>query len=379
MEREVYREQNPTAPSEINRHSRVLPHTHTAAQADEHSTATPVERETEGWIVVGIDRSYFRQRFIAFDYAPAVAPAQLVEAANLESREQLDELISAGIQGLWDDLPMETRQQYRQAESIRFAPDIDPMLIIERGKKALAQRRKEGSMRVKKVEAALRVKPHRDFDDWKVRDPRVHPYGVSFAEVMPAASLSHLVESSRRRTGKGLVLDFMGYGQVLRDLPLTGGLAVALGDPRNEQERQYDARRNINFVEGNVLKRSTWNEMQRWLDRQGTGDKKFDLILSRPVRGLDDLTDHKGVNLVLLQRGWQMLSSHNGVLLTQFLKQVFEPELVDRWVRLLNQTEGIKATYSLRRNPACEPIAFNPTLSLIKGEGAPAKLPLLTS
>src|SRR5207253_3616934 len=144
---------------------------------------------------------------------------------------------------------------YREAEAIKFSPDIDPMLIIKRGKKALAQRRKEGSIRAKKVESALRVEPQNDWEGWKVRDARVHPYGASFAEVMPEMSLSHLVESSRQRTGKGLVLDFMGYGQVLRDLPLTGGLAVTLGDPRNEQERQYDTRRNIDFVEGNVLKR----------------------------------------------------------------------------------------------------------------------------
>lgn len=346
------------------------------AQTHVNDVATP-QKETDGWVVLGVDRSYFRERLIAFDYTPTVAPAQIVEAASLESRAQLDELISAGIQGLWDDLPMETRQQYKEAESIRFSPDIDPMVIIKRGKKALAQRRKEGSMRTKKVETALRVEPQNDWDGWKVRDARVHPYGASFAEVLPGASLSHLVEYSRQRTGKGFVLDFMGYGQALRDLPLTGGLAVALGDPRNDQERQYDSRRNIDFVVGNVLKRATWNEMQQWLDRQPTEDKKFDLILSRPVRGLDDLTDHKGVNIVLLQRGWQMLSSHDGVLLTQFLEQVFEPDLVDRWVRLLNKTEGIKASYSLKRNPSCEPIAFRPALAIVKSEDAPVKLPIL--
>lgn len=335
------------------------------------------QRETDGWVVLGVDRSYFRERLIAFDYTPAETPAQIVEAAHLDSRAQLDELISVGIQGLWDDLPMETRQQYKEAESIQFAPDIDPMLIIKRGKRALAQRRKEGSMRTKKVEQALRVKPQNDYEGWKVRDARAHPYGASFAEVMPGGSLSHLVELSRQKTDKGLVLDFMGYGQVLRDLPLTDGLAIALGDPRSEQDKQYDTRRNIAFVEGNVFKRSTWNEMQRWLDRQETADKKFDLILSRPVRGLDDLTDHKGVNLVLLQRGWKMLSSNDGVLLTQFLEQVFDPSLVDRWVSLLNQTDGIKATYSLRRNPSCEPIAFRLALSIVKSKGAPERLPLL--
>lgn len=335
------------------------------------------QKETDGWVVLGVDRSYFRERLIAFDYTPAASPAQIMEAAHLESKTQLDELISEGIQGLWDDLPMEARQQYKNAESIRFSPDIDPLVIIQRGKKALAQRRKEGSLRVKAVENALRVQPRKDYEDWNVRDARQYPYGASFAEVIPGFTLSYLVEESRQKTGKGLVLDFMGYGQVLRDLPLTGGLAVALSDPRSEEAKQYDAKRNIDFVEGNVFKRSTWNRMQQWLDKQPTKDKKFDLILSRPVRGLDDLTGHKGANIVLLQRGWQMLSFHDGVLLTQFLEQVFEPDLVDRWVRLLNRTEGIKASYSLRRNPSCEPIAFRPVLSLVKSEGAPEKLPLL--
>ncbi len=376
MEREVYREPNRAAARPTNRHGNATSQSYRVAQLSELASAVPAERETDGWVVLGVDKSYFRERFIAFDYTPVIAPTQLAEAAHLESRAQLDELISAGLQGLWDDLPMKTRQQYIAAESVRFAPDIDPMLIINRGKRVLAQKRKEGSMR-KAIENALRVEPQNDYDRWKVRDARAHPYGASFAEVLPGESLSHLIESSRQRTGKGLVLDFMGYGQALRDLPLTSGLAVALGDPRSEQEKQWDARRNIAFVEGNVLKRSTWNEMQRWLDKQEVDDKKFNLILSRPVRGLDNLTDHKGVNIVLLQRGWQMLSSQNGVLLTQFLEHVFEPELVDRWVRFLNQTKGIKASYSLRRNPACEPITFRPALSLVKGEGAPEKLPLL--
>lgn len=339
--------------------------------------AANFQRETDGWIVLGIDRSCLTERLIAFDYTPAMAPAQLIKTARLESRAQLDEFISAGIQGLWDDLPMEIRQQYREAKSVQFPPDIDPLFIIQRGKRAIAQRRKEGSMRVKAVENALKVKVGNDYDAWKVRDAREHPYQASFAEVLPGGSLTRLVQESRQRTGKAFVLDFMGYGQVLRDLPLTGGLAVALGDPRSEDTKQWDTKRNIAFVEGNVLKKSTWIEMQKWLDKQEAEDKKFDLILSRPVRGLDDLTDNEGVNIVLLQRAWQMLSPHDGVLLTQFLEQVFVPDLVDRWVRLLNQTEGIKASYSFTRNPACEPIAFRPALSLVKSEGAPAKLPLL--
>lgn len=368
------RSQAPSRPT--NPGHAVRSHQSEAVKPHSSDIALP-QKETNGWVVLGVDRSYFRERLIAFDYTPTVAPAQIMEAAHLESRAQLDELISAGIQGLWDDLPMDKRQQYKDAESIRFSPDIDPLVIIQRGKRALAKRRKEGSLRAKAVENALKVEPRRDYEDWKVRDSRQYPYGASFAEVIPGFSLSSSVEGSRQKTGKGLVLDFMGYGQVLRDLPLTGGLAVALSDPRSEEAKQYDARRNIDFIEGNVFKRSTWNRMQQWLDRQPTEDKKFDLILSRPVRGLDDLTDHKGANIVLLQRGWQMLSSHDGLLLTQFLEQVFEPDLVDRWVRLLNKTEGIKASYSLRRNPSCEPIAFRPALSLAKSEGAPEKLPLL--
>lgn len=342
-----------------------------------HTKGTSPEKETDGWVVIGLDRSYIGARLIPFEYTPLVLPAQIIEAANLQSREQLDELVTAGIQGLWDDLPMETRKKYKQAEAIHFAPEIDPLIIIKRGKQALARRRKEGSMRANKIERALRVEPRNDYTDWKVRDARDYPYGASFIEVLPGFSLSQLVETSKQKTGKALVLDFMGYGQVLQNLPLTGGLAVALHDPRSEDVKQRDAKRNIDFVDGNVFRRSTWNKMQKWLDRQETDDKKFDLILSRPVRGLDHLTDHRGVNIVLLQRGWKMLSSHNGILLTQFLEQIFNQSLIDKWVKLLNQTEGIKTSYSFRKNPACEPIAFRPALAIVKGEEAPEKLPLL--
>lgn len=378
MEREVYIDYSRNQTGNKPRNSGTTPRSsRPEARAVSDPTATqPQERETDGWVVLGVDRSYFRQRLITFDYTPPVTPQQLVEVANLQSREQLDELISEGLQGLWDDLPIETRQKYKDAETIRFK-DIDPILIIQRGRRKLGERRKPGSMRAKAVENAFSVRIGDDYNGWKVRDDKEHPYQASFAEVLRGVSLSKLAQESQQRTGKAFALDFMGYGQVLRILPIRGGVAVALGDPRNDGTKQQDQERNISFIEGNVLKRSTWREMKAWLDSQDVDDKYFDLILSRPVRGLDDLTDNKGVNIVLLQRAWQMLSPHGGILLTQFLEQVFEPSLVDRWVRLLNQTPGIQADYSLQRNPACEPIAFRPVLSLIRSEGAPNRLPLL--
>lgn len=337
------------------------------------------ESETNGWVVLGTDKSYFRERLIAFDYTPSVTPTKLVEALHLESRAQLDELISAGIQGLWDDLPTETRNRYKDAKVVSFSADIDPLLIIQRGKRALAQRRKEDSLRAASVERALRVEPRYDYDDWKVRDTRQHSYQASFAEVLHGRTLSGLTTESKQRTRKAFVLDLMGYGQVLRGLSIDGGLAVALGDPRSEADKQWGRERNIEFIEGNILRRSAWNKMQRWIDLQGTDDKKFDLILCRAVRGLDDLTDKKEVHIILLQRAWQMLSPNGGTLLTQIQEHLFDEVLVNRWVRLLNQTEGVRADYSYRRNPACEPIAFRPVLSLVKSEGAPEKLPLLKS
>lgn len=320
---------------------------------------------------------YFKERLVAFEYTSQVKPEQLVHDAQLQSREQLNELISAGIQSLWDDLPFEIRQEYKKAEVIHFDGGIDPFLIIERGKRALAKKPKEGSIRTKATEKAIKVKARNDYNDWKVHDSGEYPYKASFAEVLREKDLFQLIKESKKKTGKAFALDFMGYGQILRELPIDGGVAVALGDPRNEYMRELDLERNIHFVEGNVFHRKTWNEMQRWLDKQETDDGKFDLILSRPVRELDDLTNNKGINVVLLQRGWQMLSSNGGVLLTQFLEQVFEPSLVEQWIRLLNQTPGIKAEYSFIRNPACPPIAFRPVISLIKSEGAPTKLPLL--
>lgn len=237
---------------------------------------------------------------------------------------------------------------------------------------------REPSLRAREIVQALRVKPYDDYSRWGIRDGLQYPYEASFAEVLPRGNLSQLVELSRQEIRKGLVLDFMGYGQVLRELPLTGGLAVALTDPRSKKNKESDTQRNISFVEGNVLRSSTWNEIKNWLAKQETDDQRFDLILSRPVRGLDALTNHHKVSIIILQRLWQLLSSQNGVLLTQFRKEVFDLNLVNRWVMLLNRTKGIKASLSLTRDPPCYPGAFKPAISLIKSEGAPEKLPLLS-
>ena len=63
------------------------------AQRDPNAVVANLQGETDGWVVLGVDRSYFRERLIAFDYTPAITPAQLVKTAHLDSREQLDELV----------------------------------------------------------------------------------------------------------------------------------------------------------------------------------------------------------------------------------------------------------------------------------------------
>lgn len=199
------------------------------------------------------------------------------------------------------------------------------------------------------------------------------PYDNDFQNVLNGKTLAQLVQERRDKVPEVLVLDFMGYGKPLRRLPLTGGLAVALEDPRNEAKRQEDIGNNIGFVQGNVLQRSTWNKISEWLESQRTSDKKFQLILARPSNGFNCLSADIGLPFVLLQRAWQLLSFDNGMLFTQVPTWIFPNTRfsldVEDWVEILNRTRGVEARFS-RSSVSC-----SAALSLIKRKDSPATLP----
>lgn len=216
-----------------------------------------------------------------------------------------------------------------------------------------------------------------DYYKWAVRSSNDYPYQKSFLGVLKGRSIQSLVRDAKAKTGKALVLDLMGYGDVLRKLPIDAGLAIALEDPRRTYDKNLDKEKNITLLEGNILKRNTWNKIDEWLHNKNA-EVGFNLILCRPVRGLSYLTEQQKVHITLLQRLWKLLNSNGGRLITQIQDRLFPSLLMFDWINMLNQMKGIRADYCSRteRDDYVTFQAFLPVISLIKRKGAPDTLPI---
>ena len=222
-----------------------------------------------------------------------------------------------------------------------------------------------------------------EFGNWKIRAGEF--YDDSFGGLIRKHTLSELTEALRVRSGTSFVLDLLGYGHVLRRLPIDRGLAVALADPRHEYEKERDEKNGIELITGNVVRGKTWKKMRRWIESRGGEDAKFNLILCRPVAGMDGLTENRAVHAVLLQRAWQLLSPDCGTLLTQIPHPEYnrnasphlyrkEPEFSE-WIKMLNQVPGVRIWTSFEKPKSCRPRYFRPSLLLVKNPGAPERLP----
>lgn len=227
--------------------------------------------------------------------------------------------------------------------------------------------------RTGKLPTALKVAMRREEEpvwEWGVARSREFSYRTFFAEIEDIAQLNRKI---MQRDGEVNALDLMGYGDVFRgELFVSKGLAIALSDIRDNTTKCGDKQRNISLIEGNVLRRSTWNKMKKWLRTQKIEDRKFNLILSRPVGGFETLTSDVGVHFLLLQRAYQLLGL-NGKILTQISPRL-EDSSIRRWIKSVNQTQGLMAKYSINKDPDLP----SGVISLTKLPDAPQRLPFLT-
>ncbi|MDP3917690.1 MAG: hypothetical protein Q8Q30_00745 [Candidatus Woesebacteria bacterium] len=145
------------------------------------------------------------------------------------------------------------------------------------------------------------------------------------------------------------VLDLMGYGAVLRKLDVKG-LAVALEDARTLEEKQYDAKRGVGFVEGNALSSKTWQKIKEDVKEHG----QFDLILCRPLAGISQIPENRVVYAAFIQRLYRLTRPDRGTILSE-IHYDMKP-VVERFSKNINTIEGIIAkntsgAFSLMRFP----------------------------
>lgn len=179
-------------------------------------------------------------------------------------------------------------------------------------------------------------------------------YHQTFEPVFPQPFSTYLQE--RKQAGKGTyVMDLMGPGQPLRELPIDKGLAVTLGDSRTDQEKQDDKNKGIdvlglnetNKTPGDVLSKATWKKIGDWL--QSNGKDGFDLVLCRPVGGLLSLPKDYNIEYWLVNNAWKTLSKDDGTLLLETNPRSGKfLDTTRSWISQL-QEQGIDSTYGFSK------------------------------
>lgn len=193
-------------------------------------------------------------------------------------------------------------------------------------------------------------------------------YEGTFEEVLGGKKITKIVKEIKDRKGEVVAMDLMGSG--LQGLDIDHLLAVRLGVNENFA---YEGE----IIQGDILRRSTWNEIRTFLERRGK--RSFDLVVCRPCGGLDIIPYNLGVFNSLAGRVWNLLSSDNGIILSQLPQYYFsyEPEmrkdlsLVDVHLR----GRGIFIQRVDRSNKETDVTKFYPTIMMMKTPGSPEKFP----
>ncbi|MFC1511068.1 hypothetical protein ACFL5U_01615 [Candidatus Margulisiibacteriota bacterium] len=223
------------------------------------------------------------------------------------------------------------------------------------------------------VVAALRATRYTFVDYWLERSSGVAMYERVFDRVLTTSLAEMLAIRDPEQT---LVLDLMSYGQVLRELDVRRGLAVALTDTRFDGMRGVD-KGKIEMVRGNIFAARTWGKIAAYLERQTEqAERKFWMILGRPRGGLVNKLVTPAdplLHFTVLQRLYNMLSSRDGVLLIQVhFSMIGETRSL---VEQLNKIDGIRAEcYFPPRIFFRHPYTRLGQLRIDKGPEAPEKL-----
>lgn len=200
---------------------------------------------------------------------------------------------------------------------------------------------------------------------WVIYGDGIERYQENFEPVLGGETIVDIVNGRK----SPVVIDIMAPSDTLASLfkqvgsAPTFGLAVSLGDRRDENKKLRDEALNISQLTGDIMLGSTWRQIREIL--QG---RKADLIMERAVSGLYQLPVDFRFYAILVNKAWNILSDNNGVLL---LELPFDSEVrirgvsIRRWVDLLNRNDIMASVSDL-------------SLKIIKSAGSPEDLPLLS-
>jgi hypothetical protein len=172
---------------------------------------------------------------------------------------------------------------------------------------------------------------------WATHDSGLNDYSDTFNDVLKTSLSLHL-KASVENNPNASILDIAAAETAVReatDLGFKYGLAVSLGFGLGSLPPAEAS--VIEIVNGDIVEQSTWQTIDEHM--RANAVPTFDVILSRPLRGLHHFTNSVAMHFELLQRAWRILSPQNGQLLFQIPHMTFGIG-VD-YLEKLNATSGI--------------------------------------
>ncbi len=168
---------------------------------------------------------------------------------------------------------------------------------------------------------------------WSAYGDGVEDYDDSFREVLGGKDIASIIKTRR----SPVVIDLMSpsdrlanlFSQVPNKRKL--GIAVSLEDLRSDEKKQADKDMDIRQIAGDILKFSTWREIDQALQ-----DRKADLIIERALDGLSLIPQYKILYGTILRKIWNILSKENGIFLFQVPRESIDMSLWI-WTRIFKE------------------------------------------
>jgi hypothetical protein len=124
-------------------------------------------------------------------------------------------------------------------------------------------------------------------------------------------------------------------------LPIDGGIAVTLNDPRRDEAKiKADERKKLFLVEDDIFKPKANRKLKDYMDNLGITEEGFALVMARPYGGAQI---NKGeeefipVYYSLLRKVWNIVSRHDGEIFCPVPPSLINTALIERWTKLMKE------------------------------------------
>ncbi len=133
-------------------------------------------------------------------------------------------------------------------------------------------------------------------------------------------------------------------------LPLDGGVASTLDDPRNEKIKMLDTKKNLYCVAGDITTPGPRKELYNVMKSLKIDNIGFGVIIARPYGGArigKNDEEYNAFYYSLLRQFWSLTSKHEGGIFCPVPDTLSKSRLLHKWVFLMK--ESIHATVELNK------------------------------